>query len=86
MQVPEQPAELQERIARTGRWMSLAKGARLYNTGEDAVAMFGLGEGLLDIAIPVSDDEEVTVHRARPGFWIGDGALLSSVPREVSEF
>ncbi len=80
----EQPAEFQERIARAGRWMSLAKGARLYNTGEDAVAMFGLGEGLLDIAIPVSDDEEVTVHRARPGFWIGDGALLSSVPREVS--
>jgi len=46
--------------------------------------MYGLGEGLLDIAIPISDDEEVTVHRAAPGFWIGDSALLSRMPRQLS--
>jgi CRP-like cAMP-binding protein len=80
----EQPAEFQERIASAGRWIWLPKGVRLFQAGEQAVAMFGLGEGLLDVAIPISDDEEVTVHRARPGFWIGDGALLSSVPRELS--
>jgi CRP/FNR family transcriptional regulator, cyclic AMP receptor protein len=80
----EQPGDFQERIARAGRWITLPKGARLFHAGEPATAMFGLGEGLLDIAIPISEDEEVTVHRAPPGFWIGDGALLSSVPRQLS--
>lgn len=79
-----QPVGLREAIARAGRWSELAKGARLYNTGEEPTAMFGLGDGLLDIAIPINDQEEVTVHRTTPGFWIGDGALLSSLPREVS--
>jgi CRP/FNR family cyclic AMP-dependent transcriptional regulator len=80
----EQPGEFQERIARAGRWITVPKGARLYSVGEVAAAMFGLGEGLLDISIPISQDEEVTVHRAPPGFWIGDGALLSTVPRQLS--
>ena len=44
----------------------------------------GWGTVVLDVAIPISDDEEVTVHRAPPGFWVGDGALLSSMPRQVS--
>lgn len=80
----EQPPEFREAIARAGRWSGLAKGARLYSAGEEPTAMYGLGEGLLDVAIPINDEEEVTVHRAPPGFWIGDGALLSSLPRELS--
>jgi len=80
----DQPSEFREAIARAGRWSNLPKGARLYSMGEEPTAMYGLGEGLLDVAIPISEDEEVTVHRAPPGFWIGDGALLSSLTREVS--
>jgi CRP-like cAMP-binding protein len=80
----EQPGEFREAIARAGRWSKLAKGARLYNVGEEPKAMYGLGDGLLDVAIPINDEEEVTVHRAPPGFWVGDGALLSSLPRQVS--
>lgn len=80
----EQPAEFRETIARAGRWRRFSKGAWLYTAGEDPTAMYGLGEGLLDVAIPISDAEQVVLHRAPPGFWIGDGALLSSVPRELS--
>jgi len=80
----EQPDEFRDAIARTGRWSKVAKGSHLYTIGEQPKAMYGLGDGLLDVAIPISDDEEVTVHRAAPGFWIGDGALLSSIPRQVS--
>jgi CRP-like cAMP-binding protein len=80
----EQPAEFREAIARAGRWVKFQKGARLYTVGEDPAAMYGLGEGLLDVAIPISDEEQVILHRAPPGFWIGDGALLSSMPRAVS--
>jgi CRP-like cAMP-binding protein len=46
--------------------------------------MYGLGEGQLDLAVPISDEEEVVVYRAGPGFWIGDGALLSAVNRRIS--
>ncbi len=80
----EQPEDFQARIARAGRWTRVSKGARLYYAGEEAKAMFGLGDGLLDVSIPISPSEEVVVHRAPPGFWIGDGALLSGIPRTVS--
>ena len=80
----EQPGEFREAVARAGRWRKVAKGVRLYDAGEEPTAMYGLGEGRLDVAIPISDDEEVTLHRAPPGFWIGDGAILSEMPRQVS--
>jgi len=60
----EQPVDFQGRMARLGRWISVRPGENLFCVGEEAGAMFGLGEGALHIAIPISDDEEVTVHRA----------------------
>jgi CRP-like cAMP-binding protein len=76
-----QPPEFQGRMAALGRWTSVAGGKAIYTVGEDPDAIFGLGEGLVDVSLPIDDEEEVTVHRAPPGFWFGDGALLSGVPR-----
>jgi CRP-like cAMP-binding protein len=75
-----QPPEFQKRLMAIGRWASIQKGRALYVMGEEPSALFGLGSGRLDISIPVME-EDVIVHRAPPGFWIGDGALLSGVPR-----
>lgn len=75
-----QPPDFQKRMMAIGRWTSVAKGRPLYILGEPPVAVFGLGSGRLDISVPVNE-EDVLVHRAPPGFWIGDGALLSGVPR-----
>jgi CRP/FNR family transcriptional regulator, cyclic AMP receptor protein len=80
----EQPAEFQTKIASFGRWTTIKRGALLYAVGDDADAVYGLGEGLLDIAIPISADQEVVVHRATPGFWIGDSALLAEAKRSIS--
>lgn len=80
----EQPGDFRDRVARIGRWMNVKKGATLYAVGEDPKAVYGLAEGALDISIPISSDEDVTLHRAPPGLWIGDGALLSGVPRLLS--
>jgi len=77
-------AEFQERMARAGRWMTLTKGQLLYDVGDSPDAVFGLAEGLLDVSIPISEDEMVTLHRAAPGFWIGDSALLAETTRGVS--
>ncbi len=51
----EQPGQFREAIARAGRWNKLANGARLYTVGEEPKAMYGLDDGLLDVAIPISD-------------------------------
>jgi len=80
----QQPPGFQERMARLGRWISVSRGAVIYAVGDEADAIFGLGEGMLDVAIPVSEDREVVVHRALPGFWAGDSALLSGSHRTIS--
>jgi CRP-like cAMP-binding protein len=80
----EQPVEFQFRLAKLGRWISVRRGAVIYAVGDEADAIFGLGEGLLDVAIPVSNDQEVVVHRAAPGFWVGDSALLAGMRRTIS--
>ena len=80
----QQPVDFSDRIVRIGRWVSVPRGGALYEVGEAPDALFGLGEGALDVMIPVGPDEEVTVHRAPPGFWIGDGALLSGMQRTLS--
>jgi CRP/FNR family transcriptional regulator, cyclic AMP receptor protein len=80
----EQPQDFQARVAAAGRWTTFARGQLLYSEGDEATAVFGLGEGLLDISLPISPEEEVVVYRAPPGFWIGDAAVLAGKTRTVS--
>lgn len=79
-----QPVEFQERLARLGRWIKVARGTTLYTAGDESDALYGLGEGMLDVAMPVSEVQEVVVHRAMPGFWVGDSALLAGTRRTIS--
>jgi CRP-like cAMP-binding protein len=78
------PVEFQQRMASLGRWISLGRGKTLYSVGDSPDALYGVGEGLIDIRVPIDHEEEVTVFRAAPGFWIGDGSLLSDIPRLLS--
>lgn len=80
----EQPQEFQARVAAAGRWTTFRRRQVLYADGDEATAIFGLGEGLLDISLPISPEEEVVVYRASPGFWIGDSAVLAGSTRTVS--
>lgn len=76
-----QPPDFQERMIAIGRWTSHRRGKPLYVQGEAADALYGLGSGYLDVSFPVDADQDVLVHRAASGFWVGDGALLSATPR-----
>ena len=78
-----QPPDFQDRMIAIGRWTAVPRGKALYVLGEEPDAIFGLGTGLLDISVPVGE-EDVIVHRAPPGFWVGDGALLSGVRRVLT--
>lgn len=80
----EQPIEFQKRIAMAGRWTTVPRGGTVYMTGDVPNAFYGLGQGLLDISIPIGGHEEVSIHRAKPGFWIGDSALLAEEKRSLT--
>lgn len=80
----EQPVDFQRRMAGLGRWTSLPGGKLLYSAGDEPDALYGIDTGLLDIAIPIIGDEECVIHRARSGFWIGDGALIPGAPRTLT--
>lgn len=80
----EQPMDFRIRMARAGRWTIVPRGALVYGFGDTPNAIYGLVEGLLDISIPIGGDEEVTIHRAGPGFWIGESALLAEMNRGIT--
>ncbi len=61
--------------------LRLPRGKTLYSVGDPPDALYGVGEGMIDISVPIDKEEQVTVFRAAPGFWIGDGSLLSEMPR-----
>jgi CRP-like cAMP-binding protein len=80
----EQPPAFQARMAKIGRWMSMRRGQVIYAVGDEADAIYGLGEGLLDLSIPVDPQHDVVIHRATAGFWIGDSALLAGSTRTLT--
>ena len=80
----EQPLDFQARVAAAGRWTTFARGQVVYSEGDTATAIYGLGEGLLDISIAISAEEQVVVYRAPRGFWIGHSAVLAGSTRTVS--
>jgi CRP/FNR family cyclic AMP-dependent transcriptional regulator len=80
----DRPPALQLALARIARPRRFAAGEALYRYGDIANGIFGLVDGGLDISIPRADGLDVTVHRADPGFWIGDLALFVGQTRLVS--
>lgn len=79
-----QPQEFRDWAARCGRWREFAAGQFVYHAGDPADGLYGLASGSLDITFPLLAEEPVIVHRAEIGFWIGDNAELSEMPRLVS--
>jgi CRP/FNR family transcriptional regulator, cyclic AMP receptor protein len=64
--------------------LAFAAGEYLYRAGDVPNGVFGLVRGAIDSLIPRLDGEEIVVHRAGGGFWIGDLALFSKQRRLLS--
>jgi CRP-like cAMP-binding protein len=79
-----QPPELVAWMAQNGRWQTCAPGQVLYDVGDEPDALYGLGEGALEVTLPLAGEEPVTVYRAEPGFWLGESALLARAVRSLS--
>jgi CRP-like cAMP-binding protein len=80
----EQPAEFQEWVRASGLWRQYEAGRVLYDVGEAPDGIYGLAEGAFEITLPLVSDEPVIIHRAEPGFWIGESAVLAGCERSVS--
>jgi len=79
-----QPEALQRWAAGAGRWRFFENHQMLYQAGEEPDGLYGLGAGALDITLPLVGGEPVTIHRAEPGFWIGDSAILAQTTRLIT--
>ena len=79
-----QPSDFQGLVARLGRWKTLEAGETIYLAGEDPDGLFGLGDGILEMTFPLIGEEPVVVHRAEPGFWIGEAAILMNQKRFIT--
>nr|WP_246184998.1 Crp/Fnr family transcriptional regulator [Paracoccus aestuariivivens] len=73
-----------DQIAEIARLRTFEAGKPLYLLGDTPNGVFGLVAGALDVSIPRADGNDFTFHRADPGFWVGDLALMSSAKRLVS--
>ena len=78
-----QPAGFKAWAADVGRWRQFAAGEIIYLPGDEPDGMYGLGSGALEITFPLQGEEVVTIHRAEPGFWIGEAALMAGATRLV---
>ncbi len=79
-----QPCDLQQIVARIGRWRRFDAGEVIYLAGDEPDGLYGLAEGVLEISFPLVGDEPVAIHRAETGFWIGEAAILAGQMRMVS--
>lgn len=68
-------------LARVRRYR---RGATVYSVGDRPDGVHGLVAGTVDVSIPGEQGLEFTIHRAEPGFWVGDLALFSDAPRLIS--
>jgi CRP-like cAMP-binding protein len=70
--------------ARAGRWRQFEHGQELYQHGDAPDGLYGLATGILEIQVPLNADEQITIHRAEPGFWIGESAILARTSRSIT--
>ncbi len=81
-----QDSDLLDWFADHGRWRTYAAGEMIYLHGDAADGIYGLAHGGIELQFAPVGAEPVTLHRAEPGFWIGEAAVLSGTERVVSLF
>lgn len=78
-----QPEVFRLWVAEAGRWRHFAAGEIIYLPGDEPDGMYGLAAGALEVSFALAAEEAVTIHRAEPGFWIGEAALMAGARRLV---
>jgi CRP-like cAMP-binding protein len=80
----ERTPDVQSKLRNIAQVRTYRPGEHLYLVGKPPGGIHGLARGAIDISVPREDGQEVVLHRAQAGFWIGDSALFSGMPRLVT--
>jgi CRP-like cAMP-binding protein len=79
-----QPIAFQDEILANAELRQYAIHSEIYRLGEPANDIWGLVEGELGVLAAPTAAPPLLVHIARPGWWVGDTALISETPRRLS--
>jgi CRP-like cAMP-binding protein len=77
----EQPEPFRLEIARIGRWQSWEAGRLVWQAGDPAEGLYGVGAGAVEQQFPLGDTLMPPTYWAEPGMWFGDSETLAGVPR-----
>ncbi len=78
-----QPRAFQDQVLELTELRHFAAGATIYNIGDVALDIWGLVEGELSVFMAPEASAPFLVHVAKPGWWVGDTALISETPRRA---
>lgn len=71
-------------LAKLSRSRFLAKGALLFNQGDDADSLYAVADGLIRISVSGDPGRELVLGLMEPGDVFGEIALLDGLPRTAS--
>lgn len=78
-----QPRAFQDEMLALSELRHFAAGATIYSIGDVALDIWGLVEGELSVFMAPEASAPFLVHVAKPGWWVGDTALISETPRRA---
>jgi CRP-like cAMP-binding protein len=78
-----QPRAFQDQVLALSELRHFPQGATIYNIGDIALDIWGLVEGELSVFLAPEASAPFLVHVAKPGWWMGDTALISGTPRRA---
>jgi len=78
-----QPRVFQDQVLEMSELRHFPAGATIYNIGDVALDIWGLVEGELSVFMAPEASAPFLVHVAKPGWWVGDTALISETPRRA---
>lgn len=80
----DQPMDFQNWVRNTGQLRTFGAGQYIFAPGDQPDGIYGLKSGSMEIEFPLIAEEMVSLLLTGEGFWIGDAALLTNVPRILS--
>jgi CRP/FNR family transcriptional regulator, cyclic AMP receptor protein len=77
------PRVFQDQVLGLAELRYFPAGATIYNIGDAAPDIWGLVDGELSVFLTPEAAAPFLVHIAKPGWWVGDTALISKTPRRA---
>lgn len=77
------PQDIRTALLEGAELRAVPAGATIYGLEDPPDGIYGLADGFLDVLISRADDMTMLVHIARPGWWVGEAALVTNTTRRA---